>query len=163
MQKLNFMGAGPKIGGIGLPWLAGAIVISVLYKKTFLFSGHWSKLLLVAGIIIAAAGFIFYLLTARLLLNGLRNTKLITSGTYYCCRNPLYAAFILMIVPGLSLMLNSWLILTASVITYVVFKISIRSEYEEMESFFGEQYRLYAKDTPELIPLPMKKVIQSLK
>jgi len=32
-----------------------------------------------------------------------------------------------------------------------------------MESFFGEQYRLYAKDTPELIPLPMKKVIQSLK
>jgi protein-S-isoprenylcysteine O-methyltransferase Ste14 len=64
---------------------------------------------------------------------------------------------ILMIVPGISLLLNSWLMLTTSLVAYTLFKINIRSEYREMEEFFGDAYREYRKKTPEFWPFPWKK------
>jgi protein-S-isoprenylcysteine O-methyltransferase Ste14 len=68
----------------------------------------------------------------------------------------LYAAIILMIVPGVSLMMNSWLILTTSIAGYITFKSFIKSEYIEMENIFGEDYRKYRSETPEFFPFPRK-------
>ncbi len=76
--------------------------------------------------------------------------------TTLCC-NPLYASFLLLIIPGISLMMNSWLIMTTSIAGYIVFKIVIRSEYTEMEKFFGDEYIKYRKSTPEFFPFPVKK------
>jgi protein-S-isoprenylcysteine O-methyltransferase Ste14 len=54
-------------------------------------------------------------------------------------------------------MLNSWLILTSSIAGYILFKIFIRNEYNELEKFFGEDYIKYRNTTPEFFPLPFKK------
>jgi protein-S-isoprenylcysteine O-methyltransferase Ste14 len=163
MKKLNFLGIGPKIGLIGLPYLAVSIVISLLYKKSFRYPEQFGKPLFIAGIVLLVVGLVFYLVTARLLIKGLRKTLLITSGTYFLCQNPLYATFIFLFIPGLSLLLNSWLILTSSIIFYLVFKIYIKSEYRELELFFGEQYKLYKLETPELWPFPIKKILRHLR
>jgi protein-S-isoprenylcysteine O-methyltransferase Ste14 len=64
---------------------------------------------------------------------------------------------ILMIVPGIALWVNSWLMLTTSIVAYIMFRINIKSEYQEMESFFGEKYLEYKKNTPEFWPFPWKK------
>jgi len=80
-----------------------------------------------------------------------------TTGTYYLCRNPLYASIILMVIPGVSFVLHTCLILTTSMIAYIAFKINIKSEYKEMETFFGEAYLSYKKNTPEFFPFPFKK------
>lgn len=157
------MGAGPKIGLIGLPYLILTILVSSLYGETFRYATQYNKPLFVAGIIVLIIGVIFYMMTARLLIRGLRQTRMITAGTYFCCRNPLYAAFIVLIIPGVSLLMNSWLILTASVVTYVAFKVFIGSEYRELERVFGEPYVTYKRETPELIPFPVKKILQLLK
>jgi protein-S-isoprenylcysteine O-methyltransferase Ste14 len=53
--------------------------------------------------------------------------------------------------------MNSWLILTASAAGYITFKIFIRSEYSELEKFFGEEYFRYKQSTPEFFPRPVKK------
>jgi len=157
MKKLNYLGIGPKIGGIALPWLVITIAVSIIYKSFFsIYSGE-SEIVFYIGLAMLASGFIIYFSTLPLLLKGIKESKLVTKGAYYFSRNPLYAAFLLLLLPGIALMLNSWLVLTAPVIGYILFKKNIHSECTEMENFFGEKYKKYSNETPELFPLPSKK------
>lgn len=154
---MNFLGIGPKIAIILLPCLALSIVLSSVKKDLFVFTAGSGRLIHTAGLIIMAAGLIFYASTVRLLLKGLKETKLVTTGVYSISQNPLYASLILFIIPALSLILNSWLVLSTSFIGYILFRIYIRSEYNELEKFFGESYLKYKNETPEFFPFPLKK------
>jgi protein-S-isoprenylcysteine O-methyltransferase Ste14 len=93
-----------------------------------------------------------------MLLKGLKETRLMTAGTYSLCQNPLYASLILMIIPALSILLNSWLIVTSSIVGYIVFKRFIYREYSELEGFFGQEYLQYKNSTPEFFPFPVRKL-----
>lgn len=157
MGKLNFLGIGPKIGIVLLPWLAATIILSSLNKELFIYSSGNQNILLICGIVLMTFGLVFYFSTVRLLLKGLKETRLMTKGAYSLCQNPLYSSIILLIIPALSLILNSWLILTSSIIGYIMFKIFIKKEYSELESFFGEDYYRYRNEIPEFFPVPLKK------
>ncbi len=161
MEKLNFLGAGPRIARITIPYLAIAITLTILFPGIFKFGQAVKHPLFIAGIVFLAAGVVFYGITVSLLLKGLRNTKLITSGTYYLCRNPLYASIVLMIVPGIAFLMNSWLVLTTCIVGYLIFSRVIRTEYDEMEKFFGEAWNRYKNETPELFPFPFRKWFRS--
>lgn len=156
MNRLNFMGAGPKIGLIALPWLAASVFLTTKFEDAFSFSAG-AKTLSLIGFAWLIIGIILYLLTVPVLLKGLKTTKLMKSGTFYLCSNPLYSSIILFIVPGIAFMMNSWLVLTTSVVAFAAFRIFIKCEYEEMEKIFGEDYRKYRKETPEIIPFPYRK------
>jgi protein-S-isoprenylcysteine O-methyltransferase Ste14 len=163
MKKLNFMGIGPKVGIIVLPWLAVVIFLTVKFKSSFAYFADSNRILFFTGLVIVIAGSLIYFLTVPVMLKGLIKTKLITTGTYYLCCNPLYASIILLIIPGLSLMMNSWLILTTSIIGYILLKTFIKSEYEEMEKVFGDDFRKYRLETPEFFPLPYKKLLKKVR
>jgi protein-S-isoprenylcysteine O-methyltransferase Ste14 len=152
MEKLNFLGCGPKIARVAIPFLVVAIVLTIVYPAIFTFGPVMKMPLLIAGILLLAAGVICWAITVRYLLIGLKSTKLITNGPYALCRNPLYATILLLVVPGLSLVLNSWIILLTPVLAYIQFRSHIKTEYNEMEKFFGEAWKEYAKKTPELFP-----------
>jgi protein-S-isoprenylcysteine O-methyltransferase Ste14 len=156
MSKLNFLGIGPKIAMILIPWLAATIVLSCLHIEELKFVHGGSKILLIAGTILMISGIVFYLSTVRMLIKGLNETRLMTTGTYGLCQNPLYASIILMIIPALSLLLNSWLVLTAGIVGYIIFKRFIRQEYAELERVFGNDYLQYKSHTPEFLPFPVK-------
>ena len=157
MGKLNFLGIGPRIAIVLLPWLTATIILSSIYNELFSYSSGTGNSLLIIGIILMVVGLAFYFSTVRLLLKGLKETRLVTSGSFRLCQNPLYSSIILFIIPALSLILNSWLIITSSIIGYILFKIFIQKEYNELEKFFGENYISYKKDTPEFFPVPLKK------
>jgi protein-S-isoprenylcysteine O-methyltransferase Ste14 len=157
MRKLNFFGIGPKIAIILLPWLLISFVMSTHYRKVFSFTHEKSSLLFISGVVILLIGLIFYGSTVRLLLIGLKETRLVTNGAFSLCQNPLYSSIILFIIPALSLIVNSWLVLTSSIIGYLLFKINIKKEYNELEKFFGEEYINYKNETPEFFPIPIKK------
>jgi protein-S-isoprenylcysteine O-methyltransferase Ste14 len=161
MNKLNFLGIGPKIGSITLPWLAVAIILSLKIKGTFTYFQPANKIIFYVGLIFVIAGALMYLFTVPALFKGLKESKLMTTGTFYLCCNPLYSSIILFVIPGISFMMNSWLVLTASVIGYVIFKIFIKSEYAEMEKFFGDSFRKYRRETPEFFPFPVKRWFRS--
>ncbi len=161
MNKLNFLGIGPIIGGVALPWLAVSILLSLRFKTVFAFPDTWNRVIFIAGLVLVSLGVLMYFFTAPTLLRGLKETRLITSGAYYLCRNPLYAAIILFIIPGTAFLLNSWLVLTTSVVAFTLFKVFIKSENTEMEKFFGEQYRQYRSETPEFFPIPVKKWLKA--
>jgi protein-S-isoprenylcysteine O-methyltransferase Ste14 len=157
MKKLNAFGIGPKIGMVALPCLAVTIFLSIYYKDVFKVCEIFDRPSLIAGIVLLVIGVVFYVISGKLLMQGIRNTRLMTTGTYYLCRNPLYASIILMIIPGVSFVLHTWLVLTTSLVAYIAFKIQIRSECREMEAFFGQAYLDYKKSTPEFFPFPFKK------
>jgi len=160
MNKLNFLGIGPKIGGIALPWLAVAIFLTLKFNHSFAYFKDRNEILFFVGLALVIAGIIMYFLSIPVLLKGLKETRLVTGWTYYLCCNPLYAAIILFIFPGISLMMNSWLVLTTSVVAYTIFKVFIRNEYAELEKFFGDDFRKYRAETPEFFPLPFKKWVR---
>jgi protein-S-isoprenylcysteine O-methyltransferase Ste14 len=157
MGKLNFFGIGPKIAVILLPWLLLSFVLSTHFRKVFAFTHEKSSFLFISGIVILVVGLIFYGSTVRLLIKGLKETRLVTNGAFGLCQNPLYSSIILFIIPALSLIVNSWLVLTSSIIGYLLFKINIKKEYNELEKFFGEEYINYKNETPEFFPVPLKK------
>ena len=157
MEKLNFLGIGPKIAVVMLPWLAATIVFSSIKDNLFVYTTGSRNFLFIAGTVLMVLGLIFYFSTVRMLLKGLKETKLMTQGAYSMCQNPLYSAIILFIIPALSFLLNSWLVLTTSIAGYILFKIFISTEYSELEKFFGEEYRKYKNETPEFFPFPLKK------
>jgi len=159
MKKLNYLGIGPKIGGVTIPILAITIFISLRYKQLFsIYSGE-SCFMMYLGILLVISGLILYFSTLPLLLKGLKETKLITTGAYSLCRNPLYAAFIIFLLPGIGLIMNSWIVILTCLIAYILFKINIRSEYLEMENCFGDEYKKYSAVTSELFPFTLKKTI----
>ena len=157
MKKLSFLGVGPKIAIVLLPWLLISIVLSTHFRKMFSYTHEKSSLLFICGIVLLIFGTIFYGSTVRLLLKGLKETSLVTNGAFSLCQNPLYSSIILFIIPALSLIINSWLVLTSSIAGYIIFKIFIRKEYNELEEFFGSDYIKYKNETPEFFPFPIKK------
>jgi protein-S-isoprenylcysteine O-methyltransferase Ste14 len=157
MPKLNFLGVGPRIAIVLLPWLLISILLSTHNRGMFSFTHEKSSVLFLCGIILLAFGIVFYGSTVRLLLKGLKETRLVTNGAFGLCQNPLYSSIILFIIPALSLIINSWLVLTTSIIGYILFKIFIKKEYKELEKFFGDDYIKYKNETPEFFPFPLKK------
>jgi protein-S-isoprenylcysteine O-methyltransferase Ste14 len=156
MKKLDFFGIGPKIGRIFIPWLVASIVISSI-SENFKLSEVRSSGLTISGVFLLVIGLIFYFSSARLLLRGLKEGKLVTAGTFSLCQNPLYISFILFLIPAIALLLNSWLVLTSGLAGFVLLKIYIGKEYQALEGFFGDEYLKYKNETPEFIPLPFKK------
>jgi protein-S-isoprenylcysteine O-methyltransferase Ste14 len=157
MNKLNALGIGPKIAIILLPWIAGSIIMSKTADNFFKYSVKYTAILHLAGIILMVIGLVFYFATARMLLKGLKETRLMITGPYRLCQHPLYASLVLIVIPALSLILNSWLVLTSSIVGILLMKLFIKSEYRELEKFFGEDYLKYKRETPEFFPVPFKK------
>jgi len=156
-NKLKFLGIGPKIARVMLPWLAVVIFLSVKFKSVFTYFNPSNAILFTTGIVFVTTGLALYFATLPLLLKGLRETRLVTEGAFKLCVNPLYASILILIIPGASFLMNSWLMLTVSIAGYVLFKIHIQEEYREMENFFGESYVNYRKRTSEFLPMIFRK------
>jgi protein-S-isoprenylcysteine O-methyltransferase Ste14 len=62
-----------------------------------------------------------------------------------------------MLIPAIGLLLNSWLVLTTCIVGFILMKVYISNEYNILEEVYGDQYLKYKNDTPEFIPLPIKK------
>jgi len=156
MKKMDFYGIGPKIGRVLIPWLALTIVLSSISNR-FNFYTERNSGLTISGAVLLVFGLIFYFSSVRLLLKGLKEGKLVTSGTFSLCQNPLYMSFIWFLIPALALLLNSWLVLTTCVVGFVLLKVYVGKEYLVLEEAFGDEYLKYKNETPEFVPLPFKK------
>ena len=152
MSKLNYFGIGPKIGMVTIPWLVVTIFIGGNKYINFMYTSGNSDTLIIVGTVLLIIGLILYYSTLKLLITGIKETRLITTGTYSICQNPLYSVYMLVLIPALSLIFNSWLILSSSIMGYILFKIFISNEYRELEKFFGEEYLNYKNETPEFFP-----------
>jgi protein-S-isoprenylcysteine O-methyltransferase Ste14 len=153
-EKLNFLGIGPKIALWTFPALAVSLILAYSFPQLFRLRFLPASLHLWIGWLLLGIGIIFYFATVRSLLTGLKQNKLITTGTFHLCQNPLYTSIIVFIISAVSVFTASWLVFLSSVVAYAAFKKNIQTEYDQLSRIFGEEYNEYRKKTRELFPIP---------
>jgi protein-S-isoprenylcysteine O-methyltransferase Ste14 len=71
--------------------------------------------------------------------------QLQTGSFYAFFLNPMYTFQILVTVPGLLLLFNSWLGMLSVIPAFIAFKVFVKEEEKYLEEKFGDQYREYRK------------------
>ncbi len=128
------------------------IIINHFFKPIFEIKCIPKKILIVAAIILLCIGIPLYMATLKVLKAAYKKQKLITSGIFSICRNPLFAVVIFLLLPGIILPFNSWLLLTIPCFMYFMFKLLINREESLMEREFGEEYVNYKNNTSTIFP-----------
>jgi protein-S-isoprenylcysteine O-methyltransferase Ste14 len=110
-----------------------------------------------AGSLLLVIGVPMLLVAARAAMTAYNSDRLATTGIFGIVRNPVYSAWIILIIPGLVLLSRSWPLFLTPVVAYYVFKARISRENEYLERHFGDEYRTYKARVNELVPFPRRK------
>lgn len=148
---MNVFGIGPRIAISGVISFAAAWRIGMILGRF----GYWFVPMVIssiAGTALVAVGLYFWFDSVRLIVTQFKSGNLITSGVYRFVRNPMYAAFIVFIVPGISLLLNNPLIIFSSIVMMLVFKMSIHKEEQYLKQKFGVVYEDYVSKVKQIVP-----------
>ncbi len=149
---------GSRIAGVGVEFtipvaIYGITILIVNYlvfpKMIFTLGSPIVNILLGALVIFLG---IATVRKALIILPYIEEQKLCTEGLYAKTRNPIYFAWILLIIPGLIIMTGLYLGFTIPIFMYVIFRIYIPREEEYLERLFGEAYLKYMKSTGRLFP-----------
>jgi protein-S-isoprenylcysteine O-methyltransferase Ste14 len=145
MKKMTEMGVAPLIAGPSFLYLGAAILLHHALFPVFAFTAAPGPALLVAGAALIALGLAVLLSSGLRVLTAFRGQRLLTDGFFAVFSNPMYAAYVLAIVPGLALVLNSWLVLTGSAVVYVLFRVLVPGEDRWLRQMFGARYEEYRR------------------
>jgi protein-S-isoprenylcysteine O-methyltransferase Ste14 len=150
-------GIGPKFGTITLGYALAAGYMTHRRPDLFEISvvpGAW---LLAAGALPVCWGIWLYAHALRVLGQAIREDRLAVTGPFASVRHPIYALWILLLIPGVGLMLRSWLVLTATILGCISFRILIPREEAEVEAKYGDEYRAYCRARSRLLPTPWRR------
>lgn len=151
-RKLTFWGASPIVFIITTLYAIPIIIVNCFFKPVFEITFIPYRILVAAAIFLLCVGIPSYIVTLRVIKTAFKKKELITTGIFSVCRNPLFAEVIFLILPGIILFLNSWLLLTIPCFVYVMFKIFINREESLMEREFGQEYGEYRNNTSAIFP-----------
>ena len=113
--KMNILGIGPLLAIVGgftgaiLILLKNAIGLSITLPSDLCI---YSRIL---AVLFAIIGLYFWLSSAVHIKKAFRLHTLATSGTFALSRNPMYAAFIVFLVPAIALFINEMLIVIVTI------------------------------------------------
>ena len=107
-----------------------------------------------AGALLIACGFLLWLSGLIAVTTAYNRDQLMTSGPFALVRHPVYAAWIVLIFPGLALFTRAWLLFSTSAVAYLLFKRLIHVEDDYLLGRFGQAYLDYRQRVNEVIPLP---------
>lgn len=151
-RAMTRWGIGPKLA---LPPVAfGVLSAAASFRRPDLWTVRTIPYpaLAIPGAILLLGGVWAYIRALRTLNRALATGALTTTGPYAVVRHPAYAAWILGILPGISLLCGSWPVLLTPLLAYASFRLSIAEEEEHLRRTYGEEYQRYAASVPRLIP-----------
>ena len=130
-----------------------AIIVGGCVLENFILRTNWFLLGSVIGFLWLAVGLAGLALALRELKKG-EGYMLDQSGPFAWSRNPIMAANLLGIMPGLCLILNTNVgILGIAAAAFLFFK-NVGAEEMELEDQYGEIYQAYRERVSRLLPLP---------
>lgn len=148
---MDIFGIGPRIAASGVLSLATILIVG-FNRQPF---GYWfipDVIRVGLGTALVIAGLYFWLAAVWLITTRFKSGILITVGVYRIVRNPMYAGFIVFIVPGISLILNNPLIILSSTVMMLVFRMSVHKEEQYLKQQFGAAYQEYMSKVKQIIP-----------
>jgi len=143
-KRMSVMGVAGKIVAVLLAALVVTEGVSLLSAPAFRITEDYGSLA-VAAAILAVVGFAFNLAAAFGMLKAHKEDRLATGGLYALFLNPMYAFQLLLTLPGLLLLLNSWLALLTVLPAFIAFKVFAKDEEKYLEKRFGVEYLDYRK------------------
>jgi protein-S-isoprenylcysteine O-methyltransferase Ste14 len=146
-KKMSVMGIGHKAGAVVFVYLAATFAISYFTDPFFRITDSYGALLTV-GIVLAAVGFSANLVAAVQMLRAHKADRLATGGLYRVFLNPMYFLMMFVTLPGVTLLFNSWLVLTTIPVGAVAVHLFAREEGRYLEERYGEAYRAYHRSVP---------------
>ena len=145
---MNTKSLAGKVLGTGYAIIVGGCVL-----ENFILRTNWFLLGSVFGFLWLAVGLAGLALALRELKKG-EGYMLVQSGPFAWSRNPIMAANLLGIMPGLCLILNTNVgILGIAAAAFLFFK-NVGAEEMELEDQYGEIYQAYRERVSRLLPLP---------
>lgn len=149
---MTIRGIGKKIEVIGVPLLILSIILKIIYPTTFIYAKNLSLYFRITGALMLLAGIIIHYYSAYIMIKAFKAKKLLIKGPFAFCRNPMYSTLFFMIAPGLSLVLNMWLILLEIPVLLLIFFINIKEEENYLLKEFKNDYTNYKNHVSRLIP-----------
>jgi protein-S-isoprenylcysteine O-methyltransferase Ste14 len=141
MRVRQLIGVGHRIMAVTLPFAAVGIAANLAWPFAFRMglgaTGHAS------GIVLLAIGVTLYLTSLIQVLVNVPRGRLITTGAFAVLRHPLYCALALFVIPGLGLLLDSWLGFVVGAVMYVASRHFRRLEDAHLAATFGDAYWAY--------------------
>jgi protein-S-isoprenylcysteine O-methyltransferase Ste14 len=104
------------------------------------------------GAVLIVLGIPFYLFAIVSVMRAFKEGQLVTTGVYGMCRHPVYAAWVVFFVPSIALFFDSWVLLSAPFIMYLIARALVAKEDVYLEEAFGPEYLAYKKQVPAFIP-----------
>lgn len=153
-SNLTLGGIGPKLALINLPYIILSVIVMVKFPGFGDLKFLDSPPARIAAVIWMGLGLIYWSWSAVHFLKHIKEGKLITSGPFALCRNPIYSSMIVFIIPSLGVLFHSALIITIAVVLYIGFRISIHGETNLLRRLFGEEYDNYERSVNEIFPFP---------
>jgi len=148
---MNIIGQGAKIMLLAFPAAVAAIALHV-YMPAFARLAVPPTILIPIGICFLILGLALWATAVVQLLIGFPKGKLVRTGAYGVCRNPIYSSFALFILPGISFVTGTWVYLTVSIFLVAAVTIYIHKEEEKLQQVFGAEYEKYLTTVSRVLP-----------
>lgn len=143
-KQMSVLGIGHKAGATVGAYLAITAAVSFLFAPAFLITQSYAVLLRV-GVVLAVAGFALNLVAAVQMLAAHKRDRLAITGMYHLFLHPMYFFMLFITLPGVALLFNSYLVLTAVPVSILIVRRLAREENEYLERRYGSAYREYRK------------------
>jgi protein-S-isoprenylcysteine O-methyltransferase Ste14 len=155
---MSIWGVGPAVGLPTACYGLAAVVSTRIWPSALAIGGVPYPWLAVLGGLLLAIGAAWYAIAVRTVRKAYREQRLVTGGVYAVCRHPIYAGWILLILPAIALLLDSWPVLSTAAVMYVLTRIHVRREEQGLEAEFGDRYVDYKRRTNAIFPtLPVRR------
>lgn len=142
MKVKALVGSGDKIGLFTLPFLILGMILNVK-KPSFFRVGGPPVVLKVIALLMLLPGVTIWLWSVKLILTKVPQNKLITNGPYALVMHPLYTSVALLVLPGIGLLLNTWLGGVIGLVLYSGSRLFSPEEEALLSKTFGPAWDTY--------------------
>ena len=155
--KMSMWGIGPIFASLSIGY-GMIMMVTSRYLHPFFqvgFLPYW--LMTVVGISLIVIGVPFLITSVKTVMRAYNSDELVTTGVFRWCRHPLYASWVVFIVPGIVFLANSWIGLTTPIFMYLILRKLVKKEEIYLESVFGSEYLDYKRKVPCILPYGLMK------
>jgi len=152
-KRMNIFGVGPIFVVLSALFTGAALYARSLDPALFTIPDavpRWLQLGL--GGLLLALGLPMFFWSLVILNKGFPEGRLFTDGPYGWCRHPVYGCWVVFNVPGIVLLVGTWLGLVVPLLMYIALRILVRAEERWLQQTFGEEYSAYQARTPAVFP-----------
>lgn len=140
---LDARGVGPRIMLTTAPFLAAAVYCEIS-KTTFgeIVTDPGNTAITI-GWFWLIAGIVFFFTALTQFIVNFPKGKLITTGVYAFSRNPIYASWVVFILPATGIICNNWIFLVAALVMGIATILMVKEEEIQLLKVFGKEYSRY--------------------